>query len=83
MAVSRKPRHGRRLEQLLRTVRGVSRYDLVLGLIPLVLAVPFALHALLAVPLYHAVGVGSTVAAVMVTDALFVHPPAERSRRNP
>jgi hypothetical protein len=82
MAVSRKPRHNRRLEQLLRTFRGLSRHDLVLGLIPLVLAVPFALYALLAVPFYHAVGIGSTVAAVMVTDALFVHPPAEQSTEN-
>ncbi|MFC4408757.1 hypothetical protein [Haloarchaeobius iranensis] len=58
----------------------VSRYDLVLGVIPLLWLAAAAFSVATAFPLHlltAAVGVGSSI---VVADALFVHPPTRERR---
>jgi hypothetical protein len=56
----------------------LSRYDLVLTAIPLVLALAFVAYALLPIPFEVAVAGGAALSLAMVVDALFVHPPVDR-----
>lgn len=55
---------------------GVSRYDLILGMIPGVYAVGLAAQAVLSVSLPFVLLLASLVAATGLLDALVVHPPA-------
>ncbi|MCL7418953.1 MAG: hypothetical protein M8354_14115 [Halalkalicoccus sp.] len=54
----------------------VSRYDLLLGLIPGVYALGIAAQALVSISLPVVLVLASVVAATGVFDALVVHPPA-------
>lgn len=73
-------------------VRELSRYDLVLGVIPLALLTSAALASVSSVSLEVPLGLGSAVCLLAMVDALFVHPPnvgegaerarSERSRRS-
>lgn len=77
----------RRIRQLLRTVvarlarsvRGASRYDLVLGLIPVVFGAAGAAGAFLSVTATTAVTAAGIVSALAVVDALFLNPPRRPS----
>ncbi len=53
----------------------LSRYDLLLGSICLVLLVAWLVGQLSAVPLWAAMAVGSLVAVPLVADGLAVNPP--------
>ncbi|MFC6906197.1 hypothetical protein [Halalkalicoccus tibetensis] len=55
---------------------GISRYDLILGMIPGVYVLGFAAQAVLSVSLPLVLLVASLVAATGLLDALVVHPPA-------
>ncbi|ADJ15669.1 hypothetical protein [Halalkalicoccus jeotgali] len=55
---------------------GVSRYDLLLGLIPGVYALGLAAQALVSVSLPVVLVLSSLLAATGLFDALVVHPPA-------
>jgi hypothetical protein len=61
-----------------RAFDGLSRYDLVLTVIPIVLAIAFVVNALLGVPFEVAVAVAAGLSLALVVDALFVHPPVDR-----
>ena len=54
----------------------VTRYDLVLAIVPVALLLGLATGLLSSVPLYAAMAIGSLVGAVAVADALFIDPPA-------
>lgn len=55
---------------------GVSRYDLILGMIPGVYVAGLAAQAVLSVSLPLVLLAASLVAATGLLDALVVHPPA-------
>ncbi len=59
---------------------GVTRYDLVLAVIPLSFAVALAGSLVASLPINTAVVLGASVAAVAVGDALFVNPPTQGRR---
>lgn len=78
MAVSTGPERRQR-DRFWETLFGqLSRYDLVLTVIPLLLALAFVAYALFAVPFEVAVAAGAGLNLVLVVDALFLHPPVER-----
>lgn len=56
----------------------LSRYDLVLAVLPVAFAVAAAAGHLSAVPLQLALACASLFGGVLVADALFVNPPVER-----
>ncbi|WP_247009017.1 hypothetical protein [Halorientalis litorea] len=56
-------------------VAGLSRYDLVLVLIPLVLAASVFLGHLLSVPVEMTLAGASVVGTAALVDALFLNPP--------
>ena len=53
----------------------LSRYDLVLAVIPLVFALSLVGHALLPISLHFAVGAGALASGTLVADVLYLHPP--------
>lgn len=57
----------------------LSRYDLLLALVPLTLAAVLAVHATLAVPFRLAVVGWATVGLLVLADALYINPPTSRS----
>lgn len=58
-----------------RLLERVSRYDLVLTVIPLAFVTALLATDLLAVSVRESMAVASTVGALAVADALFVNPP--------
>jgi hypothetical protein len=58
-----------------RTLPSLSRYDLVLALIPVAFLVSVVLGYLLSVPLRTTLTGASAVAALALLDALFLNPP--------
>lgn len=54
----------------------LTRYDLVLAVIPVALLSASLVHVALSFPFVAALAAASLVSAVAVGDALFVHPPA-------
>lgn len=80
----------RRTHQLLRTVgrlarsiRPVSRYDLVLGLIPVAFGAAGAAGAFLSVTATTTVSVAAILSGLAVVDALFLNPPRDPSSGRP
>ncbi|MFB6119288.1 hypothetical protein [Halosegnis sp.] len=68
-----------------RTVDGVttvSRYDLVLAVVPVAFLLAVGGGLLSSVPLHAAMAVGSLVGAAAVADALFVTPPGETGSKS-
>ena len=62
-----------------RTIAGataVSRYDLVLAVVPVALLLGLVAGLLSSIPLHAAMAVGSLVGAAAVADTLLVDPPA-------
>ena len=58
------------------TVLGsVSRYDLVLGVIPLLWLTAAAAWVATALPLHLFIAAAGVVSSIVVVDALYVHPP--------
>ena len=55
--------------------RTLSRYDLLLGVIPAVFVVAFVVARVSPLPLSTLLGAASLLAAVPVADGLFVNPP--------
>ena len=55
----------------------VSRYDLVLAVVPVAFLLAFAAGLLSSIPLYAAMAIGSLAGTVAVADALFVNPPGD------
>ncbi len=55
----------------------VTRYDLVLALIPAAFLLALAAASVVGVALPTAFAAGSIVAVAAVTDALFLHPPTK------
>lgn len=78
MAVSRNPNDGTddRRRNLL-PLSSLSRYDVVLVLIPLSFAAALVGHLLLSVSLQRAVAAGAVVGVVSLLDALVLNPPTE------
>ena len=75
MSTGRRTRHSdtHRRESL-------SRYDIVLALIPVVLVLTAVTAQLLSIELPLALVVGAVMTTVAVVDALFVNPPTGRSQ---
>jgi len=76
MAVSDTSRHSGRTG--FDWLDGISRYDLVLTVIPVVLVVAVLANAFLGIPFEAAVACGAGLSLALVVDALFVHPPVDR-----
>lgn len=57
----------------------VSRYDLVLAAIPLVLGFALLAGALLPIPLHFSTAAGAIIGGLFVADALYFNPPTEFS----
>ncbi|WP_262180671.1 hypothetical protein [Haloarcula laminariae] len=60
----------------------VSRYDLVLAVIPVAFLLTAVASGLLGVTMRTALAVGALLGAAVVTDALFLNPPTGGGRRN-
>lgn len=60
--------------------RSISRYDLVLAVIPLAFLVAVSLAYATATPLRHALVSAAGVSALAVVDALFLRPPGFSGR---
>lgn len=78
MAVSNGPEHSGRGDFWKTLFGQLTRYDLVLAVIPLVLVMALVVHLLFAIPFEVAVAGGAGLSLAMVVDALFVHPPVDR-----
>jgi len=55
----------------------VTRYDVLLALIPLALLIPLVASGVSAVPLHVALAGGSAFGVAVLSDALFLNPPIE------
>jgi hypothetical protein len=75
MAVSDNSGYRQRTNRWIRLVGQLSRYDLVLAAIPLVFVLAAVVSVSVAVSLHTSVGVAALLSAVLVTDALYLHPP--------
>ncbi len=85
MAVSRDTRHGsgtERLASLVELFLSLSRYDLVLAVIPVAFVLATGVAAVTGLSLRAGVLVASLAGALAVVDALFLHPP-QRPGREP
>lgn len=54
----------------------LSRYDVALGVIPVLLALPAVAAVLSGLPVPPLLGVGAVACALVVADVCFLHPPA-------
>jgi len=79
MAVSRNSGHRPNGSFAGQFVSRLSRYDLLLAGIPLVLALGLIVGALSAVPFHLGVAAGSLLSALLIADAVYFHPPTESS----
>ncbi len=60
-------------------VPDLSRYDLLLAVVPLAFAAMLAGHLVLDVPLRVAVTGGAVIGTLVLADALYLNPPTSRS----
>lgn len=67
-----------RLERLAAFGRLLSRYDLLLAVIPVAFLCSLAAGTLLSVPTSNALALASAVGAMALVDALFLNPPRSR-----
>ncbi len=77
MAVSRDTEYRPQRTFWKQLVGQLSRYDMLLAAIPLVLALSLAVYAVLAVPFEMALAGGALVSVVCIADALYFHPPTQ------
>lgn len=75
MAVSRKPEYRQSSRFWKRMFGQVTRYDLVLTAIPVLFAMAFVAHLVLAVPFHAAVAVGGVLSGILLVDVLYYNPP--------
>ena len=75
MAVSRDTGHRQRNAFWRRLFGQLTRYDLVLAVIPVALLAASLVHVVLSVPFVAALASAALVSGIAVADALFVHPP--------
>jgi hypothetical protein len=68
------------LSDVARVRRDLSRYDFVLGLIPLLLSASAVGGYVSDVPVPVLVGVAALVCMAAIADVLFVHPPSDVAR---
>lgn len=86
MAVSRDTRVDSKTDPLARLLErclSVSRYDYVLTVIPVVLIASTIATTLTALPVQGGIAVASLAGALVMIDALFIHPPAGSDERTP
>ncbi len=82
MATSQKNGHSNADDQsLVDGLGSLSRYDVVLALIPLGFALALAAHLAFGLSLHQAVAAGAVLGAMALTDALFLNPPIAKRRR--
>ncbi len=77
MAVSRNTEYRQQSSFWKRFAGQLSRYDLLLAAIPLVLALSLAANAFLGVSFELALAGGALVSVLCVADALYFHPPTD------
>ena len=76
MAVSRNsPRRTDTARRFLVLLGGLSRYDLLLALVPLAFVLALLVHVVAGVSMLTAVAGGAVIGLVVLVDALFVNPP--------
>lgn len=81
MAVSRNSEQRQSSNVLEWFTRRVSRYDLLLAVIPVVLGLALTVGLLTGVPSHLAVLSGALFCAVLVADAVYFNPPTKHSSR--
>jgi len=59
----------------------LSRYDVLLAVLPLGFALALLAQVVLDLSLHQAVAGGAVLGSVILTDALFLNPPIEKGRR--
>jgi|GEM_PF-2150946 len=77
MAVSRNTEYRPQSSFWKRLVGQLSRYDLLLAAIPLVLALSLAVYAIFAIPFEMALAGGALISVLCIADALYFHPPTD------
>lgn len=82
MAVSNDPARTGSSRVFPATFDGLSRYDLVLALVPLAFALTLSVHVLVGISLQLAVAGGAVLGLAVLVDALFVNPPSESPPRS-
>jgi hypothetical protein len=80
MAVSRNTEHSHSETVWQRVFSRLSRHDLLLTAIPLVFVTALVAATLVPVPMLVALGASALTSTVLLTDALFVHPPVDAGR---
>jgi hypothetical protein len=75
-------RHPGAVELLKRFRRSLTRYDLVLTVIPVALILTVGAAELFGLPNRAALGSGAVIGLVALADALFLNPPTAGGRRN-
>jgi len=81
MAVSNGSEHRHRGSFWETLLGQLSRYDLVLTAIPLVLTLAFVAYVLFPLPFEVAVASGAVLNLVLIVDAMFLNPPASPRER--
>lgn len=79
MAVSNSSGHSEQASFWRRVFGQLSRYDLLLAVIPLVFALALAAYTLLPIPYHLAVSVGAAANATLLADALYFNAPTAES----
>jgi len=73
----------RRTDEFFRAFRdglpNLSRYDLLLAVVPLAFAAMLTVHLIFDVPLRASLTGGAVIGAVVLADALYLNPPTSRS----
>jgi len=82
MATSRNPGHSSEtpFHSFRDELPDLSRYDILLAVIPLVFAAMLAVHAVLGVPFRVAVAGGALLSSVAISDVLLFNPPTTLNR---
>ncbi len=75
-------RHSGAVERLKRSRRSLTRYDLVLTVIPVALILTVGAAELFGLPNRVALASGAVIGLVALVDALFLNPPVAGGRRN-
>jgi hypothetical protein len=83
MAVSSSAEQTASRKQFRTLFDSVSRYDLLLALLPLGFLLAGLAHVLVSVPLQLAIAGAALFGLAVTVDALFVHPPSEKPRHSP
>jgi len=77
MAVSRNTEHKTESTFWRRVLDQLTRYDLILTVIPLVFGLAALAGVAFAIPYEFAIATGAVLCVTIIADALFVHPPVD------